>query len=230
MPPTLILIRHAEALHNVDKDYSIPDPVLSQLGLQQCVQLRDHLRQHLPLADQAELIVVSPMRRTLQTALLGLDWLIEKGVPVRLDAGWQENSSKPCDTGTPTSVLQSEFPEFDFSVVDPTYPEKVNPPTNPYAFTRHAVVRRGQTCLEWLYTRPEKVIIVVSHSGFLRCAVSQRRYANADYRVFDFEEKTGGNYVLREWEQTEKNAGGMGRSETGIAQIEEWDFPKETEE
>lgn len=41
------------------------------------------------LAERAELIVVSPMRRTLQTALLGLDWLVEKGVPLRPDAGWQ---------------------------------------------------------------------------------------------------------------------------------------------
>lgn len=230
MPPTLILIRHAEALHNVDKDYSIPDPVLSQLGLQQCVQLRDHLRQNLPLADQAELIVVSPMRRTLQTALLGLDWLIERGVPVRLDAGWQENSASPCDTGSPVSILQAEFPTLDFSAVDPIYPEKANPPTNPYAFTRRAVVQRGQTCLEWLYNRPEKIIAVVSHSGFLRCSVSQRRYANADYRVFDLKKNDGKGFVLKEWEQTEKRGGGMGRSETGIAQIEEWDFPKETDE
>lgn len=41
------------------------------------------------LAERAELIVVSPMRRTLQTALLGLDWLVKKGVPLRPDAGWQ---------------------------------------------------------------------------------------------------------------------------------------------
>ncbi|KAB2571557.1 Histidine phosphatase superfamily clade-1 [Lasiodiplodia theobromae] len=232
MPPTLILIRHAEALHNVDKDYSIPDPVLSQLGLQQCTELRDHLRQGKErpqvseLAERAELIVVSPMRRTLQTALLGLDWLVEKGVPLRPDAGWQENSDKPCDTGSPVSVLQKEFPSVDFQTVDPIYPEKVEPATNPYAFSRRAVVARGQTCLEWLHKRPEKVIVVVSHSGFLRCSVSQRRYANADYRVFDFEERKGdGAYRLREWEITE--SGGMGKSERGTAVITETDFPRE---
>ncbi|GME62796.1 Histidine phosphatase superfamily clade-1 [Neofusicoccum parvum] len=185
------------------------------------------LTKQLPLADRAELIVVSPMRRTLQTALLGLDWLVKRGVPVRLDAGWQENSSKPCDTGSPVSVLQPEFPTLDFSVVDPTYPEKEAPASNPYAFTRQAVVRRGQTCLEWLHGRPEKIIVVVSHSGFLRCAVSQRRYANADYRIFDFADKVGTDYVLKEWEATEANGGGMGKSEKGVASITEWDFPGE---
>lgn len=141
-----------------------------------------------------------------------------------------ENSASPCDTGSPVSILQAEFPTLDFSAVDPIYPEKANPLTNPYAFTRRAVVQRGQTCLEWLYNRPEKIIAVVSHSGFLRCSVSQRRYANADYRVFDLKKNDGKGFVLKEWEQTEKNGGGMGRSETGIAQIEEWDFPKETDE
>jgi hypothetical protein len=34
-------------------------------------------------------IVVSPMKRTLQTALASLDWLIERGVPITADASWQ---------------------------------------------------------------------------------------------------------------------------------------------
>lgn len=88
MAPTLILIRHAQALHNVDKDYDIPDPPLSELGLEQCEELHDNL-QRLPLADRVELIVVSPMRRTLQTATIGLDFLVRRGVKVLPDAGWQ---------------------------------------------------------------------------------------------------------------------------------------------
>lgn len=42
-----------------------------------------------PLAQQAELIITSPMRRTLQTALGTVDWLIEKGVKIQADACWQ---------------------------------------------------------------------------------------------------------------------------------------------
>jgi broad specificity phosphatase PhoE len=40
-------------------------------------------------------IVVSPMRRTIQTALLSLDWLIAKGVAVEVDADWQGRYCKP---------------------------------------------------------------------------------------------------------------------------------------
>lgn len=42
-----------------------------------------------PLAQQAELIITSPMRRTIQTALDTIDWLIEKGVKIQADALWQ---------------------------------------------------------------------------------------------------------------------------------------------
>jgi hypothetical protein len=88
MPPTLILIRHAQALHNVASDFSLHDPPLSELGERQCAELQESLKKE-DIANKVELIVVSPMRRTLQTAMLGLGWLIEKGVPVEADAGWQ---------------------------------------------------------------------------------------------------------------------------------------------
>lgn len=66
---------------------------------------------------------------------------------------------------------------------------------------------------------------MVSHSGFLRCAVSHARYANADYRVFDFVE--GEELELKEWDVTAENGGGMGESEKGRAEIVSSDFPPE---
>jgi phosphohistidine phosphatase SixA len=93
MPPTLILIRHAQALHNVASDWSLHDPPLSELGEQQCAELQASLKKE-AIANKVDLIVVSAMRRTLQTAKLGLRWLIEeKKVPVLVDAGWQGAST-----------------------------------------------------------------------------------------------------------------------------------------
>jgi phosphohistidine phosphatase SixA len=80
------------------QEYEIPDPELSELGQQQCRALEQHLRQHLPLADKIERIVTSPMRRTLETTTLGLDWLIKRGVPVEADALWQGKCSPFCST------------------------------------------------------------------------------------------------------------------------------------
>lgn len=94
MPPTVILIRHAQAQHNLTKDYSIPDPPLTEQGLEQCVPLRDSLRDrfgHIAASDAV--ILASPMHRTLQTTELGLGWLIEKGVKIVADPDWQGTST-----------------------------------------------------------------------------------------------------------------------------------------
>lgn len=89
MPPTLVLIRHAQALHNVTGDWSLEDPPLSELGRQQCAELQESLKKS-QVGNEVELVVVSAMRRTLQTAVLGLGWLIdERKVKVLPDAGWQ---------------------------------------------------------------------------------------------------------------------------------------------
>ncbi|KAL1303675.1 hypothetical protein AAFC00_007029 [Neodothiora populina] len=228
MPPTLILIRHGEALHNVEKDYSIPDPVLTKLGRKQCADLHEQLKESLPLAQQVEAIVSSPMVRTIETTLIGLDWLIKKSIPIELDPLWQENSSKPCDTGSPVAELKKRFSDLDWSPVESTtYPDKTGP-GSPYAFTKTAVLARGQTCLKNLYQRKEKVVAVVAHSGFLRCAVSHNLYANADYRVFDFVSNTDPEKPeLAEWDLTADNGGGMGTSEKGRVVVSATDFPPE---
>ncbi|KAH8646741.1 histidine phosphatase superfamily [Xylariales sp. PMI_506] len=213
MPPTLILIRHAQALHNVDKRYDIHDPDLSETGFGQLKDLRENLMQN-PLAQNAGLIITSPMRRTIQTTLGSLDWLMAKGIKVEADADWQENSAKPCDTGSPAPALAKEFPDVDFSTLDPVYPDKTSPAGAHYYYTKQALMKRGQSALKKLYSRPEKVIIVVAHSGFLRLCVTGSWFYNADYRVFDYAERSSEDapFVLKQSPETEQNGGGLGWS------------------
>jgi len=94
MPPTLVLIRHAQAEHNATNDWSIHDPPLTQLGEQQSRELQESLKQS-DIGNQVELIVVSAQRRTLQTATIGLDWLIKKGVPGMFHLGRGNNVTRP---------------------------------------------------------------------------------------------------------------------------------------
>ncbi|KAK6205739.1 hypothetical protein LQW54_008223 [Pestalotiopsis sp. IQ-011] len=197
MPPTLILIRHAQALHNVDRKYHLHDPDLSELGFEQLKPLRQNLMVH-PLAQNAGLIVTSPMRRTIQTTLGSVDWLIAKGIKVEADADWQGE----------------EFPVVDFSSLDPVYPDKSTPAGSRYAYNKKVLLARGQSALQKLYNRPEKVIIVVSHSGFLRECVSGWWYFNSDYRIFDFEERASDDqpYSLKQSAETFENGGGLGLS------------------
>ncbi|KAK0644117.1 histidine phosphatase superfamily [Cercophora newfieldiana] len=210
MPPTLILVRHAEALHNATKDYSLHDPELSELGRSQCRELKKNLMGKIPEELDVGLIVVSPMVRTIETALLAFGGLVDKGIPIHAHAGWQENSAKPCDTGSSVEKVAALFPQVDFSHIDPVFPDKRSPVGAKYAYNTQAIVRRAQDSLRELYNRPEKVIIVVSHSGFLRQGVTGHYFFNADYRIFDFEEPKDGNYTLKQWGSTSK--GGLGWS------------------
>lgn len=149
-------------------------------------------------------------------------WVLYEGRCVDLDR--LENSDKPCDTGTKVSIISKDFPEFDFSTVSHDYPSK----TGRWAFSQAAITQRGVDCRRWLKARPEEVIAVVSHSGFLRVGVSHRHYANADYRVFRFAENSADELI--EWNLTGKNGGGMGYSRVGLAMIEPTDFPQERQE
>ncbi|MCW5954876.1 MAG: histidine phosphatase family protein [Propionibacteriaceae bacterium] len=66
------------------------DPPLSDLGVSQCAALREKLQsEYSDLKPEDVAIIASPMRRTLQTAMLGLGWLIERGVKAEANADWQ---------------------------------------------------------------------------------------------------------------------------------------------
>jgi hypothetical protein len=116
--------------------------------------------------------------------------------------------------------MKKEWPQFDWSTVDPVFPAK----TGFYAYTLEALVERGIMVRKWLKERPEKVIAVVSHSGFLRGAVSNRKYANADFRIFDVEVDGQDEAILVEWEDTERKGGGLGKSPIGV-----WSFHPDEE-
>uniref|UniRef100_A0A0B7KGD0 Phosphoglycerate mutase n=1 Tax=Bionectria ochroleuca TaxID=29856 RepID=A0A0B7KGD0_BIOOC len=245
MAPRIVLIRHAQALHNVNKEYDIHDPPLTELGVEQCALLRQSLRDRfasLPLELGEVAIIASPMRRTLQTAQLSLDWLVDRGIKIVANADWQditdllltnnvltqsrsENSDKPCDTGSPISDVSAEFPSVDYGSLDPVYPDKTSAEATRYAHTRSSILSRGKRGLADLYSRPEKIIFVVSHSGFLRVGVVGWWFANADYRLFDFVAEKGGEGQFDLIQDETTLAGGLGLSRTSRATLGE-DLPE----
>ncbi|EGY14464.1 uncharacterized protein VDAG_05628 [Verticillium dahliae VdLs.17] len=218
MPNTIVLIRHAQALHNVDKNYTIPDPPLSTLGLAQCQELRSSLLETFGDVQDAA-IIASPMIRTMQTALLSLDWLVDKGVQIRADATWQENSIKPCDTGSTIDTLVERFPTIDFSTMDPVYPDKTSDGAASYAYTRRAILARAETGLRNLQARPEKIVFVVSHSGFLRAGLTGFSFFNGDFRVFELVAAAEPRQLpqLRQWAATIR--GGLGKSCVDVVEL-----------
>ncbi|KAI2635475.1 histidine phosphatase superfamily [Xylaria nigripes] len=162
MAPVVILIRHAQAQHK------------------QCKTLADDLEADFayPLDDCR--IVVSPLSRTLQTVHYSLGWLLDRDVPVEARAEWQEDTDNPCDIGAERSQLEKVWPNYDFSKLDPVYPQK----TGLYGPSEKAIQERASVARRWLSEQPEKCIIVVTHSGFLNRVVQGPRYKNVEYRTY----------------------------------------------
>ncbi|KAI1213875.1 phosphoglycerate mutase-like protein [Annulohypoxylon truncatum] len=177
MPPTVILIRHGEALHNITNDWSLFDPGLSDRGIHLTKNLQGEFEPGFPFKPEECLIVVSPLKRTLETVKYGFQWLRNRGVRVEVRAEWQETTDNPCDIGTHPELIKSQWPDIDFSKLDPVYPQK----TGLYENSEEAFQRRGAFAKEWLYNRPEKCVIVVTHSGFIRRLVTGPKYKNLEY-------------------------------------------------
>ncbi|KAI1409755.1 phosphoglycerate mutase-like protein [Hypoxylon sp. FL1857] len=182
MAPIVILIRHGEALHT--HEWELPDPSLTEKGVEQSKALAAELEPKFSFAPEECRIVVSPLRRTLQTVKYGLQWLRDRGVPTEVRAEWQETTDNPCDVGDEPSKVKDEWPDLDFSTLDPVYPQK----TGLYENSEEAFQRRASFAKNWLSQRPEKCIIVVTHSGFLKRVVKGPKFRNLEYRVYELVE------------------------------------------
>lgn len=83
--------------------------MLTDLGHEQCRKLRDKF----PFHADVGLVVSSPLRRTLYTALYSFEPVFKRrdGVRVRLIAqpDIQETSDAACDTGSDVRLLRGEF-------------------------------------------------------------------------------------------------------------------------
>jgi len=122
-PRIITLVRHGEAQHIVTRNFLAPDTFLTPLGEAQC----DELSRQFPSKPPVDLLVSSPLKRTIQTTLLGFKKQVERGVVVELLAELQETSEKPCNTGSSRDVLEKEelFQGLDFSGLPDDWTSKV---------------------------------------------------------------------------------------------------------
>ena len=136
MGSRIFLVRHAEAKHNVDNNFNLPDPGLTALGWHQAVQLG----QTFPHPASVRLIITSPLQRAIQTTLSAFSKVLDKryfdaesghgvdgGVELLIDADAQERSDFPCDTGSDRDTLEKTFPHLDFSGLPENWPRKEGP-------------------------------------------------------------------------------------------------------
>ncbi|KAI1503680.1 histidine phosphatase superfamily [Biscogniauxia marginata] len=188
----LILTRHAQAEHNVDLDYTIPDAPLTPLGKKQAASLARQIPQ---LQQEADVVISSPLQRTLQTTYLGWGPAVSrlgglKKVVCLPQA--QECNDFPCDTGSAREALEArpEFAAFDLSPLTPDWTSK----RGFWAADGASLAARARWVRRYLRGRPERNIVLVAHGDILRRITgrpdtgdSDYPWRNAEVRIFEFD-------------------------------------------
>ncbi|KAF3484348.1 uncharacterized protein GIQ15_03672 [Arthroderma uncinatum] len=166
MPPVLHCVRHAQGFHNLNiANHVIQDPLLTPHGENQCRTLHANFPYH----SQIDLIVASPLRRTIYTALHSFEDIIrEKELKIIALPEIQETSDVPCDTGSDLADLKQEVEEKGLPVDLSLVPEDWNDKTKEkWSANAKSVTARAREARGWLKARPEKHIAMVSHGGVL---------------------------------------------------------------
>ncbi|KAL9238512.1 hypothetical protein vseg_012921 [Gypsophila vaccaria] len=223
---TIHLVRHAQGLHNVEGDknydaYHKPeyfDAPLTPLGWKQVDVLRKSVHAS-GLHKSIELVITSPLLRTMQTAVgvFGGEGYTDKTDVLPLMVANVGNSDRsgisslncppimavelcrehlgvhPCDQRRNIHEYRHMFPGIDFTQIesdeDVLWKADVRE-------TKAEVRERGMKFMNWLSTRNEKEIAVVTHSAFLFHTLSQfgndchplikddmcKRFANCELR------------------------------------------------
>ncbi|RAL02487.1 histidine phosphatase family protein [Aspergillus ibericus CBS 121593] len=215
MPPRIHLVRHAQGYHNLGSEYwNIPDPLLTEHGKQQCLELRQRFAGKLSV----ELVVTSPLRRAIYTGLEAFySDLDESRAKILALPDLQELSSFPCDIGSSVDDLRVEMEgkglPVDLSLVGETWREKMGR----FAPTREKISARCDDLRQWLHARPEKEIVVVSHGGLLHfltedwedgCTFEGTGWHNAELRTYQFTAEI----QLQETLESRRRRGKLGRA------------------
>lgn len=210
MVSRIIIVRHAESVHNVTKDFSQLDPPLTALGVEQASSISKKLLS----AENIATIISSPLRRALQTTLAGFSAVLDKqyfdkssgqgidgGARLSLDPDLQERSDLPCDTGSSASELAKAFPGLSFGDLGEEWLMK----SGRYAPNDDAVRERAERVRKSLFetakrleNKEQKDIVVVTHGVFMKFLTGDQGIdlPKAGWRVYTIERESTRKYVL----------------------------------
>lgn len=178
-PRTITLLRHGHAWNNMVSGFPCRDPILTERGRRQAAAVQ--------LSQPPDLIVVSPLTRTLETAIIAFGPLIRgaggpnASVPVQVWPSLRECGDRPFNHCRTRSQLERRYPYLDFSECS-----RSGVYDNSSERRGHRRARRMRRRLMEL-SRTYGHIVVVSHQGFIhRLNGGSGRYRNCEcwtYRV-----------------------------------------------
>ena len=165
---TIYCIRHGIARHNIlypliqEQAYRGEENIdtkLTEVGKKQAEKLKEIWHEH----NEIELVITSPLSRTLETASILFK---DTKVPILAQELLREyplGLDTPNKRASRTKLIKT-YPEVDFSLIlsdqDTLWRENESElPEN--------LKKRVQKTKEWLLDRPEKTIALVGHSTFL---------------------------------------------------------------
>jgi broad specificity phosphatase PhoE len=169
------IIRHGEALHNVQRGYPHPDPPLTETGM--CAT------KEVALPVTPDLIIISPMTRAIQTAMYIFPFLQETGaskIPVQIWPDLREANDAICNKGVSRKDMQTKFPQLDFDECHETWDYATHTITD--AAARAERVRRRLHDLSATF----KNIALISHRGLIAFLVQGQRFNPAEVRSYRF--------------------------------------------
>jgi len=176
------IVRHGQGRANVAINPDPNDPRLRDAELTTSGALQSvALGKKFPHMEEIGIILISPLRRSIQTALLAFSGIIHErfylpgeggipgGVDLVVDPKLQEIGDETWNTGSTTDDLIVEFPKLDLSLLTSPWPAKSG------QFDPARVKQRATDVRSDLWDRivsletqsMRKDIVVVSHGGFL---------------------------------------------------------------
>lgn len=117
----LVFIRHGQGEHTMDipNSLQITDPSLTNIGVNQAKLLRNQF----PLSNK-DIIIISPIRRTLETAFIWSEnikcrKIVSPLVSPRMFPIRPGSKTLPCDKIIDLEIIKSDFPTVE---IDMTFP------------------------------------------------------------------------------------------------------------
>ncbi|RZC88430.1 hypothetical protein C5167_016231 [Papaver somniferum] len=169
---TLHLVRHAHGAHQLEvedrdalKSEELFDAQLSLQGWQQVDNLNKHINE-CGLAKKVELVIVSPLLRTMQTAVGAFGGVGDYAdgtdvTPLMVENAGNSNRSATSNINTPpflaVELCRERLIENEEDVLWKADARE----------SYESLAVRGMQFIDWLWTRKEKEIAVVTHSCFL---------------------------------------------------------------
>lgn len=163
------ILRHGQALHNVDRQYTFTDPPLTALGEQQASLVR--------IEALPDLIVISPMTRTIQTAMIVFRDFSDCEVQIWPDL--REAFDATCNKGVAKALLSAKFPHLDLTECHEQWDYE--------AHTHDGATARGERVRSRLQKLSKyRHIYVITHRCFAAYLVQGPRFDVCEMRSYRF--------------------------------------------